>query len=57
MPIQERDNIEESSTSDMVTSMLYMSFRKENFETPLVKLAGTASKKHARRQLLKKKAA
>ncbi len=56
-PIQQRDNVEESSTSDMVTSMLYFSFRKENFETPLMKLAGTAHKKHATRRILKKAAA
>jgi hypothetical protein len=56
VPVQERDNLEEASTSDMVTSMLYMGFKKENFTGPEMKLHGTGQKKANRKKILKKAA-
>jgi hypothetical protein len=56
VPVQERDNIEEASTSDMVTSMLYMGFKKENFAGPAMQLHGTGKKNEVRRKTLKKAA-
>lgn len=41
VPVQERDNIEETATSDLVTSLLYMGFKKENFSGPTMRLFGT----------------
>lgn len=40
--MQERDNTEETTTADMVTSMLYMAYKKEGFKDPTpMKLFGT----------------